>query len=153
MKWIVIILTIKLGLASSSFFVTSIRAQLFEEPRLGARVVGELRKGEEVRLIDKRSGWALVERQGQRGWVFEYFISSSPSPERISLPKIAGRREAHSGDDAAVTRGVTGEKSGKVSSVQVTRKPAEPSEVFVLWLDKFLVKEEEILRFERGEWP
>ncbi|MCS7084332.1 MAG: SH3 domain-containing protein [Aquificaceae bacterium] len=153
MRWIGIILAIKIGFSSGSVFVTSLKAQLFEEPRLGARAVGELRKGEEVKLIEKRAGWALIEKRGQRGWVFEHFISNNPTPERISLPEIRGRRETDTRDDAAVTRGgvVMKRTPGAVVGAAIARKDA--TIINMEWLDEFLVREDEVIRFEKGEWP
>lgn len=159
MRWIGIILAIKIGFSSSSFFVTSLKAQLFEEPRLGARAVGELRKGEEVKLIEKRAGWALIEKRGQRGWVFEHFISNNPTPERISIPEIRGRRETDTRDDAAVTRGgvvMDGKLKGTIQAGIAKGGAAARKDATIInmaWLDEFLVREDEVIRFEKGEWP
>ncbi len=84
--------TLLLGIAGScvhppikppenSFYVTFETAYLRDNPGYGGNVLGQLYKGDEVKVLDLReSGWWRIEllRSGQQGWVPKELLSPTP---------------------------------------------------------------------------
>lgn len=65
----------------SSFFIIVETAYLRDNPGYGGNVLGQLYKGDEVKVLDLReSGWWRIEllRSGQQGWVQKELLSPAP---------------------------------------------------------------------------
>ena len=89
-----VMVTLLLGLAGScvsppirppenSFYLAVETAYLRDNPGYGGNVLGQLYRGDEVKILDLReSGWWRIEllRSGQQGWVQKELLSPTPVP-------------------------------------------------------------------------
>ena len=87
-----VMVTLLLGLAGScvsppirppenSFYLAVETAYLRDNPGYGGNVLGQLYRGDEVKILDLReSGWWRIEllRSGQQGWVRKELLSPAP---------------------------------------------------------------------------
>jgi len=62
------------------FYVTAEFTYLWDNPRPGGNISGQLYKGDEVKLLDGESNWWRVEllRSGQSGWLQKELLSPDP---------------------------------------------------------------------------
>lgn len=146
MKWIVLSLTFSLSFASEILYVQSLKAPLLSEPKLGSKELASIRRGESLKVIEKREGWFKVEYKNTQGWVSSLLLSNREPMEKVSVfeedksLKETARRRASSYTTAAAARGLL-EDRARVSQKYMLDLSS------IKWLEGIKIEEEEVLKF------
>ncbi len=146
MKWIVLSLTFSLSFASEILYVQSLKAPILLEPKLGSKELASIRRGESLKVIEKREGWFKVEYKNTRGWVSSLLLSNREPMEKVSVfeedksLKETARRRASSYTTAAAARGLL-EDRARVSQKYMLDLSS------IKWLEGIKIEEEEVLKF------
>ncbi len=146
MKWIVLSLTFSLSFASEILYVQSLKAPLLSEPKLGSKELASIRRGESLKVIEKREGWFKVEYKNTQGWVSSLLLSNREPMEKVSVfeedksLKETARRRASSYTTAAAARGLL-EDRARVSQKYMIDLSS------IKWLEGIKIEEEEVLKF------
>lgn len=146
MKWLLLNLTLSLSFASEILYVQSLKAPLLSEPKLGSKELASIRKGESLKVIEKREGWLKVEYKNTQGWVSSLLLSNQKPMEKVSVfeedksLKETARRRASSYTTAAAARGLL-EDRARVSQKYMLDLSS------IKWLEGIKIEEEEVLKF------
>ncbi len=146
MKWLLLNLTLSLSFASEILYVQSLKAPLLSEPKLGSKELASIRKGESLKVIEKREGWFKVEYKNTQGWVSSLLLSNQEPMEKVSVfeedksLKETARRRASSYTTAAAARGLL-EDRARVSQKYMLDLSS------IKWLEGIKIEEEEVLKF------
>lgn len=146
MKWIFLSLTFSLSFASEILYVQSLKAPLLSEPKLGSKELASVKKGESLKVIEKREGWFKVEYKNTQGWVSSLLLSNQKPMEKVSVfeedksLKETARRRASSYTTAAAARGLL-EDRARVSQKYMLDLSS------IKWLEGIKIEEEEVLKF------
>lgn len=146
MKWIVLSLTFSLSFASEILYVQSLKAPLLSEPKLGSKELASVKRGESLKVIEKREGWFKVEYKNTQGWVSSLLLSNREPMEKVSVfeedksLKETARRRASSYTTAAAARGLL-EDRARVSQKYMIDLSS------IKWLEGIKIEEEEVLKF------
>lgn len=101
---IAIILGICLGSpavsAAFDLYVYSVKAPLFEEPKVGAQRIAEVRQGEKLVGIGVQESWYRIDHEGRQLWIFSLMVRKTPLPDR----KIPSQEEVDQMSQSARTR-------------------------------------------------
>ncbi len=146
MKWLLLNLTLSLSFASEILYVQSLKAPLLSEPKLGSKELASIRKGESLKVIEKREGWFKVEYKNTQGWVSSLLLSNQEPMGKVSVfeedksLKETARRRASSYTTAAAARGLL-EDRARVSQKYMLDLSS------IKWLEGIKIEEEEVLKF------
>lgn len=146
MKWLLLNLTLSLSFASEILYVQSLKAPLLSEPKLGSKELASVKKGESLKVIEKREGWFKVEYKNTQGWVSSLLLSNQEPMGKVSVfeedksLKETARRRASSYTTAAAARGLL-EDRARVSQKYMLDLSS------IKWLEGIKIEEEEVLKF------
>lgn len=131
-----------------ALYVQSLKAKVFQEPKLGSAEVATLQKGDKVYSKGKVDGWYRIEYLKIEGWVPSMLLGKEPPLERVSLTekevdiKDTARRRASGYTTAAAVRGLLEDR------YRVNQKYMLDLES-VRWLENLKIKKEDISKFEQ----
>ena len=105
-------------------YVQSLKAKLMTEPSFGAKVVGQLDKGTEVRLLESNKRWLKIESGTQKGWVSSFLLSKNPPLNKVSVLgntktqelEQGARRRASAVTTAGAARGLSADDRKRTNS-------------------------------------
>lgn len=152
--FLVLFLLLSVSFAETTLYVQSLKASLFIQPQLGSKQIGELKKGEKVVVVEKKSDWIKVDSSGKVGWIPSIFLSEYPPLEKVSIfekdtdPSIkeSARRRASDFVTAAAVRGLLEDR------LRTNQKYLLDLSA-VKWLEDLKIEEKEIDMFlESRQW-
>ena len=99
---------------AQTMYVKSLKAKIYEKPHLGSKVVATIKKGEKVKVLDKKGNWHFVKYDGVKGWVYSLLIGPDKPPQEVPIlggekesDIIKGRKRSSTNITAAASRGLT----------------------------------------------
>ncbi|MBE9503306.1 MAG: hypothetical protein IME96_03945 [Proteobacteria bacterium] len=116
MKKVILIITLLLiwsdPALAGTMYVKSFKARLLSIPSFKGKTVSTVGRGGAVEQLKRKGRWALVEHNGEKGWVSRYSISKRQPMKRVSRLKKSrvkrkARRRASAFISAAAARGLT----------------------------------------------
>ncbi len=132
---------------SAELYVQSIKAPILSEPLLGAKELAVAKRGEILKLIERKGEWYKVLYREVTGWVSRLLVDTRPPSGRISVmekteEELEGgaRRRASAFVTAAAARGLMEEKARLSDRYRIDPEGVE-------WIESIVIKDEEALRF------
>lgn len=114
--------------AAESAYIQSQRADLLQGPGLDHGTVAELKRGAQVEVLERGSGWVRVRHSGREGWISGLLVGEEPPMERKS--RLEGEREMNTEEvrtrpsqtaSAAAARGLAEEVRARAREDQGAR--------------------------------
>ncbi len=128
-------------------YVQSIKADILSEPLTGSKVLATLKRGESLKVIEKKDMWFKVSYKDIKGWVSKLLVDKRPPSGKISIieetkERLEGgaRKRASAFVSAAAARGLMEERARLSDKYRVDHRGVE-------WLERFDVSEDDALRF------
>lgn len=95
--------------------VEAIVLNVREKPGLSSQIVGKLKSGTQITVLEEQDGWAkMISSSGVQGWVYEYYISKNAQSIDTNL-KIKNTEEPLKGKTIVLDPGHGGKDNGTTS--------------------------------------
>ncbi|MCX7739309.1 MAG: SH3 domain-containing protein [Hydrogenothermaceae bacterium] len=145
----VILILSSLAYGRELLYIQSLKAPIFQNPKLGSKEVAILKKGDKVTSIGKSDGWYRVTHGNVEGWIPSLLVSKEPPLERISITerevdvKDTARRRASGYTTAAAVRGLLEDRYRANQKYMLDLESIE-------WLESLNISKEKTIEFEEG---
>ncbi len=150
-----LLITLLLGFSTTLFaangvmYIQSSKAKLQNEPSFGSNTIVELKKGDEVNVVESKGRWVKVKHSSNEGWVSKYLLADIPPiKKKVTILKDDApdlgdnaRRRASAVTTAGAARGLAADERQRNSDSQFTNyKDLEK-------VEKLGVTEDEVEKF------
>ena len=70
-----LLLSFSLVTQAGQMYVRSANAKLMDADSFKANMLGKIKKGEQVDILEKQKGWYRISHEGKEGWVNKFVLS------------------------------------------------------------------------------